>query len=205
MKYLRITLTVFALLTLLLASACTGGGSSSGSSSGSQTSGQSSEPDETEESDEPEIFDFSGTDPGELLETWENMGEDPDVLEASLTNVSPLLLEEDGVYVQLIEWHITEIAEGNRDEYRIELDEGGYILYGISGAGIVGINAVAYGEDDEELDIDDWVSPLVMLFLWPDEDQEVEVIFDPEFEEGAESALYCWFIFSTQNIDLANY
>lgn len=112
MKYLRITLAVFALLTLLLASACTGDGTRV-----------------------VETFDFDGTDPRELLETWENMGEDAYDLDFCLPEV-------DGEYIPLIEWHITEIAEGNYDEYTIDLDEGNYTLWGIGG-GRVSVRAVS--------------------------------------------------------------
>ena len=190
MNYLKITLATLVVFMLFLACACGGGGTGSGSTQQSDgQSAQTTEPEEPEEPIEPEIMDFSGDDPEELLETWENMGEDPE-------DVSFFLPESGGIYMPLVEWHITEIAEDTYDEYSIELTEGDYTLFGIGGAGIVDLDAVAYGEDGEELDIDELVDSYPMLMLWLDEDQEIKVTFDPvEFEEDAESALYCWFIY----------
>ncbi len=110
MKYLRITLTVFALLTLLLASACTGGGTDSGS--GQQSGAQKLD------SEESEILDISGAYPYELLleemQAFMDIPPDPDN-EKLLTSEERAIIEDIDIYRNIIK---VQLVPDSAQEHR---------------------------------------------------------------------------------------
>lgn len=175
-------LLVFTLIFSLTTTACPGGG-------GSQTpTPQTQGRDET--STQPgstEAVDLDGNDSYELVEEWENLGQDTDLLLD--------LLETDGELREVGEWHISEFEGSGSDEFEMELDEGIWVITGLAGDGIVDLDIKIYDDEGELLDEDELVDNVPVVTIDLEEDMTVTVEIIPfEYEEGFDTALYLWYV-----------
>ncbi|HDS30381.1 MAG TPA: hypothetical protein ENN67_04985 [Firmicutes bacterium] len=189
-----------AMIVLLFTLGCPGGGGGTGTSStsGTQTAQTpeppSDKPAETVTPDEPEPLDMSGTDVMELLDAWEELDQDVDELEDWIGFDYRAQINE------VIEWHISELAEGDTDTYVMDIDYGGYEIKGFGGDGMVKLDVYVYGEDAEDdedtLDSDVMEDAKPWAIFEVNDDQEITIKFVvDELGRRVDKAVYCWFLY----------
>ena len=187
MRITTVILLTISLIFMLAAAACPSGDTDS------QTQTPSPEPETLETPDVPAEslpLQITGTDMGELFDEWEALGEDTKLLIEWIGDPEVDLME-------IIEWHIMEIAEGDVFTHEVDLDSGTWIIQAFGGTGIVDLDLAIYSEEsgdtplDENTLVDNF--PLVAVILEDPETISIEV--EPvEFEEDIESAFYCIYV-----------